>query len=470
MPPHATDSADNTETAKTGAMSVWLSRPLLHLQLLLFLAVLLGGGGTAYGLNNLAIQLVAIGLLAVHGVKVVQFVKSAPRTLVILLGLTLALPLLQLVPLPAPLWQALPGRELVANSYVLAGISVDSWAPLSFDRARTFVAFLGLIAPAAIIIIGATLDKRDKSALAWSLVAFALAAFGLGVLQIVSANSFGLFYPITPKPNVLYATFANRNSTGMLLVGAAIMAIALPRKFEMSSLFYPAMGGVLLVVGAILTQSRTSMVLLVLAVLFLLVRLGWSLLLGRRAQIAGQDMRRGKGGLLVAVLALLILAGVVGSAMVGGRTAASFERFTDLTTDRPEMWEDGLYAAAVYWPVGSGMGSFDEVFQVHESLEYVSPRRAGRAHNDFIEIAIEAGLAGLILIALWAAWCVLALLRSSRKSSNWQRLGAGLVLGCIGLQSLVDYPLRNQTLLCVAAVMIVLLASSKQYSSKGEVR
>ena len=95
------------------------------------------------------------------------------------------------------------------------------------------------------------------------------------------------------------------------------------------------------------------------------------------------------------------------------------DRFAGSTEDaRLYLWDDAVYAAERYFPVGSGMGTFDDVFQIDESLENMSVKRAGRAHNDYLEVAIEAGLPGIILIGAWLALLVwLRKLRSPPQES-----------------------------------------------------
>jgi len=47
----------------------------------------------------------------------------------------------------------------------------------------------------------------------------------------------------------------------------------------------------------------------------------------------------------------------------------------------------------------------------------------------------------------------------TRGGMGYRAVGVGAALLCIGLQSVVDYPLRNQALLCVAALLIAFLVS-----------
>ncbi|WP_120077420.1 O-antigen ligase family protein [Aurantiacibacter odishensis] len=438
-----------------------LASPVLHLQLLIVLAIWLGGGGVAYGFRNLAIQLTALAVLALNAPLVMRFLREGPRPLQLLAGLTLLLPLMQLVPLPPQVWQGLPGRELLGESYAIAGIAGERWVPVSVNPMRTLVAFCASLVPATVIAVGSLLRIEQKLLLVWALIAATFAALCLGVAQVGSANSFGLLFEERTVSDVLYATFANRNSTALLFViTLCLMAgFSMPRQQAVMFALVPV--SILLFIGTILTQSRTGMVLLVLPVGILALR-GVGALLGRRP---GPRGRVGQPAIWLSAAAVTLVVVAVGaSATMGGRAADSFARFNDTQTDRPEMWEDGLYAAGQYWPLGSGTGSFDDVFQLHESLEYVSPRRAGRAHNDYVELSIESGLIGIALAAAWLAWCGFAALRPAPDSTRWLRLGAGAGVAAIALQSLLDYPLRSQTLLCVAGVLVILLVRTREYA------
>ena len=453
-----TSESRSAQRPRTVRPTHWIAAPVTHLQGLIVLAVMLGGGGVGYGLRNLVIQLAALAILAWHYDRVQQFFRKGPRVLAILVVLSLALPLIQLVPLPPPFWQSLPGRDIVVQSFAIAGIDPASWFPVSLDRARTLVAFTGMLAPAAIIAIGVTLTRAQQLRLVWTLGVAALGALLLGVAQVSLGNSAGLLFPVQPKSGVIYATFANRNSTGLFFVIAAILLAAIPLPRAREWLVGVTAAGSLLLLGAVLTQSRSALALVVLALAFVALRLGYAWWQARRgpARVVNPAVIVATGfGLLVGGIAVASLAS-------GGRAAETFERFANLENDRLTMWEDGLYAAEQFWPAGSGMGTFDEVYQVYESLEYVTLRRAGRMHNDYLEVALEAGAAGLALIAAWLAWCAWSSLIGRRGEDRWIALGAGFGIAAIALQSLLDYPLRNQTMLCVAALLIVLLARPKR--------
>ena len=198
--------------------------------------------------------------------------------------------------------------------------------------------------------------------------------------------------------------------------------------------------------------ESTAMVLVLIPLGLVAVRFVFAQMKARRSGPAPRPW-------LAAVPAVLVIA-IVGAliATSPGRVGMAFDRFGEVTEDaRAYIWDDASYSASRYFPVGSGMGTFDDVFQLDESLENMTPKRAGRAHNDYLEVAIEAGLPGILLIAGWLAllawlsWCA----RHSRD--RWIAWSGAAVLLAIALQSITDYPLRNHAMLALAGFAFVVL-------------
>lgn len=424
---------------------------------LLLAALIFGGGGSRYGLANLCVQLTALGALAFHRHAFLEFWRSAGWPLRALVALSLALPMVFLIPLPEPVWSALPGRELIAQSLNL--LRPGQWAPLSVEPVRTLLALTALITPLAVLTIGMGARRDALITLGWIVVGLGLANMALGAVQVASNGTSGLLYPEIPMPGILFGTFANRNTTGVFLVCCLALAMLLPMPRQVGGAALPVRLGIsiLLVLAILLTRSRTAVVLSGLPI----IAFAWRELshwLARKSQgpNASSSSTRILGVVGAGALALGALASV--AVMAPGRLADVAERFQDDRTDaRVYIWEDAAYSAGRFWPVGSGMGTFDDVFQVDESLENITLRRAGRAHNDYLEVAIEAGLAGLALIAAWLAFLAWASWRARLSQDRWIAWSGAIALGAIALQSVTDYPLRNQSMLAVAAFALVIL-------------
>jgi len=424
-----------------------------QLIVLLIIAAVFGGGGVAYGLANLVVQCAALLVLAVNYAAVRQFFASAPRLLIALVLATLALPLLQLIPLPPSIWMTLPGREFVSDAFATIGANDARWFPTTVSFNRTLVAFIGLIAPFAVITTGWRLEDGSLFKAMPILIGLGLLSVVLGVVQVLGTDGAGVLYVENKMPGVLFGFFANRNSTGLFLVCCLLLLAALSSERSRSlGTLTRSLAAVLLTLGVVLTQSRTSIVLLTLPAALAAFRA----ITGRLQPSQGSSVKASRAFLVVGLgaAALASLAPMIGETRLG----TVLSRFEKTEDERAIIWDDANYAAQRYWPIGAGMATFDEVFQADESLEHISERKAGRAHNDYLELTIEAGAFGIAIVAAWALWIAFAAWRAISSPQRWPALAGVGIMVAIGLQSALDYPLRNQTMLCLAAFAILLIA------------
>jgi O-antigen ligase len=120
----------------------------------------------------------------------------------------------------------------------------------------------------------------------------------------------------------------------------------------------------------------------------------------------------------------------------------------------------GIEAARAYFPWGSGAGSFRDAYAPFEPVTAMQPVYALHAHNDVLEVALEAGAPGLLLtLFLLALLFPLAWKRFQKNGDRHQTstiIPATAVAAFVPLaHSFVDYPLRT---LAVATVFAILLA------------
>jgi O-antigen ligase len=113
-------------------------------------------------------------------------------------------------------------------------------------------------------------------------------------------------------------------------------------------------------------------------------------------------------------------------------------------------------AVRAYLPWGSGLGSFRWVYAVVEPLPAMTSSYAGHAHNDLLQIAVEAGIPGLVLVATFlclVAWWSVRNLPMGAARGHDKNVTTGVIAVVAWaplLHSLVDYPLRT---LAVAALL-----------------
>jgi O-antigen ligase len=435
---------------------------------LLVVAILFGGGGSPAPAAELVVQLGALAAL-IAWFWLPRRDRTRPRLgidwpLFVLAGLFVLIPVIQLVPLPPAIWHALPGRDVEQQALALVGAE-NGWMPLSVSPGRTLASLLSLIAPMAMLFFVARLTVRDRSKLLGLLAALALLSVVVGAVQLASGHSNWLrFYGRT---HYGYATGfqASRNAEADLLIisSMALAAWAVSSRRVMQSSQARLVVVTLIIVmwlSVIVTGSRSG-------VAMILIALATNLLIAIR--------RRSLPSRRVAILSVIAVL-VVGSAAAivlhnNVRVERTLARFDDLQDVRPHIWADTLYAIGEHWPAGTGIGTFQPVFDAAERLEFVRDTYANRAHNDYLEYLLEAGIAGALLIAaivVFAIYRIAGMLR--RNVERRERAQALWILGSLlglGLHSLVDYPLRSMSLGVLAGLMGGLLWRSGRAGAVG---
>jgi O-antigen ligase len=379
-----------------------------------------------------------------------------------------ALAALQLVPLPPQLWTGLPGRAVIADLGAAMGLG-DAWRPLSLAPERTINALFALSVPgAALLLFAVQREERRRTALAlfvWAAVGSAL----LGVLQI-SGPADGPFYTyrITNQGNAV-GFFANRNHHGVFLACMVLVStwyvLATDRKDERAPLLraFGVAAVLLSFVMVLAIGSRAGLAALAVtsgASLWLIAR---SDAIPHGLQVGNRRMSR--NSILIALGTAL--AALVGLAIFQGRSL-SIDRLVDSVggADQADMRSD---LAPVLWrmiaeqfPWGSGFGSFEDYYRVHEPVELLSNRYLNQAHNDWAQWAIEGGLPALLLLALFLAWLArraALVVRAAPHPSRQLAQVALIVLIMLGLGSVVDYPLRTPAVAVFATILVATLES-----------
>lgn len=435
---------------------------------LLGAAIVLGGGGSPAPVPELALEWLALALGAAWLLMPAtrDDWRRVPRSAWLVTGLIVAVPLIQLIPLPPALWQRLPGRDMMIDTLALIGQD-QTWRPISMLPEHTLAALFSLLPPLVLLLIATSLPSRHRAVLLFAVLGGGLATLLLGALQLTSGPE---------SPVQLYSAVhsrlrgfqANFNSTADVLLAALLAGYALIRLAALRRWIPDAAGPVfalaLLVTvlfgfGIIFTASRTGIVLLPLAVLAGLWLLrGWFPPMTRR-------------GLAIA-LAALVGAGLIGATLVRSNPnlAVIGDRFLVTKDLRTQLWQDGLYVARKHYPVGVGMGGFVPALVAEERLEVVRPSMPNRAHNEYVELGVEAGLVGYVAWGLVILLLARAGLASLRHGSNSGRVGAwfGLsLLALLVLHSMVDYPFRSMALAVIGALCAAMLLGHENPLASG---
>lgn len=408
--------------------------------MILVTAIVLGGGGSPGALQELTVQLIALGgfgLAVIGGARPLGLLRQ-DRCLGLFIVSVLAFPLIQLMPMPPDWWVLLPGRDTALAAVEATGMGA-TWRPWSLLPDNTAAAALALLVPVAMALLIARLPVAERVRLVTLLALAGLVAALVGVVQFIR----GADHPLSLYPDVHrgwgVGFFANRNAQADLLAIALIAAVLLIDRWRGQLSTRPARAGaalavLLLLIGGVATGSRMGLAMFVIPVLLALF------LAGRSAP-----------GLVA------VLAGGAAVLLVGG---TALDRVTARVHDggsRAEIWGDSLFLARAVAPVGAGMGSFVPLYAAAERLDHVQPTIANRAHNDWLELAIEGGVPALMLLATLLVFVAVRAVKGWRDPDPDRRLlarFAGLTTLVFAAHSTVDYPLRTLTLLTVAGLAL----------------
>ena len=426
--------------------------------LYLFACILLGGSAQGIAFH-LALQLAGIALIA-WAIATPRPMPAAPaaRALMWLVAAMLLLVALQWLPLPFGLWRALPGRAIIADQLRLLG-QYPATIALSLDPAASWSSAFQLIPPLAILIAIVRLGAYRAPWLIASLAAATLVAILLGIAQVASPDPLTSPFYLFPQANrgVATGTFANANHFAILLLTtipflAAGAAIAGRGSSKDAHGRHAILAGATIVVLTGLTLSRS----LAVASLALPV-CGASLLILHRPKRSAR--RIGAGILIAPVMVLLALALIP---LAGGKTALSGSATALSVDSRLVMARNTLHAIGDHFPLGAGLGSFVRLYPRYEDPAAVGPEYVVHAHDDYLELALETGLPGMLLTAAFLWWFVRRTVAVWRAPvANPIARAATIAVAALLAHSLVDYPLRTSAMAAVFALGVALLADPR---------
>lgn len=408
----------------------------------LFACLVLGGASRDGYLANFVLQACGLGFLG-WGLYHLGWSRlgSAERGLLGLLGLGLVIVAVQFIPLSPVAWRSLPGRDEIVSELGLVGAwPIPGFVTLSLHSSLASITW---VLPA--IAIGTALlavRTLPSTAIAATVVATAMLSLLLGIMQVLGgAETPWYLYDFTNR-GYMVGFFANANHMATLLLVSLPFLAALVRE------------------GQVRFPQRKLEIAILGASLFALIAIGIGLvgsltgyaLLGPVALASGlivwTPSKRIAG--LLAVPVLVLCAALL--AFMGDTDNAFSSDARSSLVGREEIRETGLAAATDFFPLGSGLGTFEEVYRRFEDGGKVTRTFINHAHNDYLELAIELGAAGIVLVALFFVWwlnCLKILLAAQASPFAWAGwLGVGVLLTHSGW----DYPLRTAAMSTVFAV------------------
>jgi len=409
-------------------------------------------GGSAQGmLTNLALQLAGIAILCWALLTRTAVKDSRPaRQLAWLAALAVLLVVIQLVPLPPAIWTHLPGRQFAVDGLRLLGQPLP-WMPLSLAPDDTIATAMALLPPLAMLALILRLGAYREEWLVIALLGATVISVALGVLQLQSGGSGPYLYPMATI-GTASGLFANTNHMATLLLVSIPFLVALAgrrwRKLPKANdrLLTGTLAGGAAVVLMLGFATNNSFALLI---------IGAPVIGAAALQLIPAG--RVRLGRLAVMLGLLLVAGTAALAIMVSAGMSSSNHTS--VAIRADIWDQTSDAIADHGVVGAGIGTFPKLYPQYEDPATVERTYINHAHNDYLELALETGIPGLVLMLLFLAWW------GSRTYAIWRSpdtaemaRAACIASAAVLLHSLVDYPLRTAAIATCFAMALALMA------------
>lgn len=353
--------------------------------------------------------------------------------------------LVQLTPLPIAWWNALPGHSSYVEALRVAQAPEVAYRALSLAPDFTTLSLLaGLPLSAAFLL--AYLSPLPQVRLL--IQVFLVVATSQAVLGLMQLGPFpGLYFGAADGGRAI-GTFANPNHFANYIAMTVPLTVLFLRQATTASTTEAGERGgrqsiavvlgivLFLLLAAVLASNSRGGTVTTLVVTMLAV---W--LLSRR-----RSHRREHRWGIVGVVALLALVAIaVGVDALLSRFEADKTGY--FAGDRWQMVVSAWHGAMVFWPFGSGMGTFAAVYPAFHPVGLRG--FVEHAHNDYVQLLMEGGLL-VVALAIVALGLVvrqsIALVRRAQRSgldsAALLQASCGLGLLAVVLHSWVEFNLR----------------------------
>jgi len=426
---------------------------------LLVLSVVLGGAShrTAGVPANALLQALSVLLILFS----VATRHSAPyadgvRPLLVIGGVWLLVGVTFLIPLPYELWTSLPGRDALAQGLAAMGVSEAS-LPISMSPNDSINSMLRLLPATAMFLLVLQMPYRERRRLVFWFIGIALVSICLGIAQLAGGQASPLrFYAVT-NPSMPVGFFANGNHQATLLLCAlAYCGFLLARGSRTKDRSDRAMGmigaitGFFFVLGIAIVGSFAGY--------GLLIPIAAGVFLVYRKAVAGAIGWRWIGATAALFSAALAFA------FVGPLAHQDIaDQFGTSPTSRRVIAQNTMQAIGDYLPLGTGLATFPQVYRFYEDPSLPRTVYVNHAHNDYLEVALETGVFGIILMIaffVWFGWRSWVVWTTEREGANLARAATLAIVAVLG-HSLVEYPLRASAIAVIFAMSCAFLVPAR---------
>ena len=427
---------------------------VMRLSVFLLLCFVLGGTSqdiVGPKLFLYLISLVVIGacLTTINSDSAIWKVKG----LLILFGTFLLGHLLYLIPLPAGVWSNLPGRDFIVKGYEILGVELP-WLPLSVTPEKTLFSLFDFLPPFALLLLLGTVVKTHEIKMAIKTIGvFVIISVIMVILQVANIHDGLYIYDFTnTKSAVGFFSNANHYGVFMLMSIPLIMCIIDFSINDYVDYNRALTFSIICIVAALLGIGLCGSLGSFLLILPVLAGTGF---------IWSTSLRR-KKFYLIGILGSLIAVFLFDIFIWENLQQDILSKLTSVDSSvRQTLFEKSAEIAKTFFPVGTGPGSFADVYKLFED---VGRKTIPHAHNDYIEMFVEFGILGPVWIICAFIWIGRNILKALTHQKESQKMSQYLSISImiVFVHSIFDYSLRTISVMTLLVFCLSILSLSNQ--------
>jgi O-antigen ligase len=334
-----------------------------------------------------------------------------------------------------------------------------SYEPFATKATALHIVFLSIFAVTAFSCINSAKRLRGLAA-ALTIFGFVYAFYAILQSVLSPDKIYGIYDPQAGTP---FGSFVNKHDYAAVIELVAALPIGLlfsgSLRQDKRFLYLVAVG--LMGTSLILSGSRGGLVAFVSQIILLVI-------LSSRAK--GPKSLALKAALSI----VLVVAAIGGAVFVGGDTSLTRISETaasgDVTSNRTQIWATTLKILRDNWPLGVGIGAFPQAYTRYDPTGGFE--RVEQAHNDYLQLAADAGVAGMAIGALFIFGFVNAGRKGISVENGYRRgIALGALAGCFGVlvHSLFDFVLHITAVsVMFSLILACLVAAGREFSDDEE--
>lgn len=445
-------------------MHMWLAVLFTYIT---FCLIFGGASRDGYFAHGILQATAAIGIALIVLAWPNSATSNGVKTPVGLIGVLLSWGLIHIIPIPFDVWRQMPGRNAVLDGYQSLGVSPIA-LPMSMDPESSLHSLSYALTPLFVLVLSARVGlRRLQRTVPIFLTCVGGVTVLLGLLQVIDGRESALYLYQNTNRGYPVGLFANVNHFAILsLIIVPFVVLALQRlslskngadhKVALGAVFSSILLLLLLGIGA-----AGSIAVYIISIPVFCLAFSWAQMF-----LVKSSARNLTAIGLVLLVAFVVFVIATSPILAGLGMINSSED----PTSRQNMWSFTLAAATEYWPIGTGAGTYESVIPSFENPNIVSSRYIASAHNEYLQLVMEYGVAGVVVILLALVWLGKRTWSIMRKSalSNSQQFQKAALLGvyiCM-IHCLVDYSVRTPTMAAILSLLVASIALSEQHPSE----